>query len=545
LSPNSNIRLKPLKLTVFFLFFPIIFFGQTLTGLWTGVMTNDSNTIRKDVSLEIALTEYRGKVYGYSCSEFIINDTLYYIVKRVKGTIDGDVCEVKDDDIISYNFHGKLDKGIKVIHTFRMNKEDSSWHLEGGWKTNTTKKYYALTGKTALKEEKDMANSKLFPHLEELSLANDVPFYKEQKREQEIIAITKPVENNIAKNISINKPDVVAKNKTSLTAIENADENKKETEEANVVFTERKKENPVNTIPSETKKTDLSVNNSIETKKPSVSESLPPFIEKKEDPAAIVQVEQKKPDPPVAVTTQTEIKNTPTTNNNSTEIKNNQLIVASNNNATKKDVPVNPVQQQIKKSTPENNNITVVKKDQPLVVSNSSTNQKKEPTTIPVQTESKKIEPSLTSTQPDDKKITAPINPVIENKKVDQTFASAATNAAERKSAKTQTVFFKSDSLELVLYDNGEVDGDTVSVLMNGEVIIPKQCLKAVAYKKMIYIPHDSNDSTVLVLYAENLGKYPPNTGLLIVHDGDDSYNVHFTADLQTNAAIILRRKSK
>ena len=179
--PSSNIKLKPLRLVILFLFFPSIFFGQKLTGLWSGVMTNDSNTIRKDVSLEIALTEYRGKVYGYSCSEFIVNDTLYYIVKRVKGTIDGDKCEVKDDEILSYNFHGKLDKGVKVVHTFRMNKQDSTWSLEGGWKTTSTKKYYSLSGKTDLKEEKDLANSKLFPHLEELNLAMMLLFIRNKK----------------------------------------------------------------------------------------------------------------------------------------------------------------------------------------------------------------------------------------------------------------------------------------------------------------------------------------------------------------------------
>jgi len=46
-----------------------------------------------------------------------------------------------------------------------------------------------------------------------------------------------------------------------------------------------------------------------------------------------------------------------------------------------------------------------------------------------------------------------------------------------------------------------------------------------------------------LVLYAENLGKYPPNTGLLIVHDGNDTYQIRFSADLQQNAAVIFKRK--
>src|ERR1043165_565908 len=228
-STNSNTRPKLLKLTFFFLFIPSVFWGQhSLTGLWSGVITNDSSTIRKDVSLEIALTEYRGKVYGYSCSEFIMNDTLYYIVKRVKGTIDGDVCEVKDDEIISNNFQGKLDKGVKVIHTFRMNKGDSTWSLAGGWKTTSTKKYYSLSGKTELSEERDMAKSKLFPHLEELSLADDVAFYKEQKRMKDIAVQTSSTEMDVTKNLMFNKPDVNAKDKSSLASVQNTEEKKNE-----------------------------------------------------------------------------------------------------------------------------------------------------------------------------------------------------------------------------------------------------------------------------------------------------------------------------
>jgi len=61
--------------------------------------------------------------------------------------------------------------------------------------------------------------------------------------------------------------------------------------------------------------------------------------------------------------------------------------------------------------------------------------------------------------------------------------------------------------------------------------------------RKTIYIPAGKEDSLTLVLYAENLGKYPPNTGLLVVHDGEDVYQVRFSADLQQNAAVIFKRK--
>ena len=107
-----------------------------------------------------------------------------------------------------------------------------------------------------------------------------------------------------------------------------------------------------------------------------------------------------------------------------------------------------------------------------------------------------------------------------------------------------QDVYFKNDSLVLSLYDNGIVDGDTVSVFLNGEPIFLKQMLKAVATKKTIYISQKM-DSVQLVLFAENLGTIPPNTGLLTVRDGDDVYQVRFSADLQRNASIILRRKKE
>ena len=46
-----------------------------------------------------------------------------------------------------------------------------------------------------------------------------------------------------------------------------------------------------------------------------------------------------------------------------------------------------------------------------------------------------------------------------------------------------------------------------------------------------------------LTLVADNLGSIPPNTGLLIIQDGNERYQIRFSADLQTNASVILRKK--
>ena len=124
-----------------------------------------------------------------------------------------------------------------------------------------------------------------------------------------------------------------------------------------------------------------------------------------------------------------------------------------------------------------------------------------------------------------------------------QKIIAAAAEVALRKTEVIRTIDFKSDSLTLVLYDNGIVDGDTVSVVLNDEVIIPKQGLTEHAYRKVIQIPPGLGDTLQLVIYAENLGSIPPNSGLLIIEDGSDRHEVAFEGDLKKSSAVKLRRK--
>ncbi|MBS1935127.1 MAG: hypothetical protein JST96_14085 [Bacteroidetes bacterium] len=126
---------------------------------------------------------------------------------------------------------------------------------------------------------------------------------------------------------------------------------------------------------------------------------------------------------------------------------------------------------------------------------------------------------------------------------IDQPVNKAAAEIALRKTEVIRSIDFKADSLVLVLYDNGIVDGDTVSVVLNGEVVIPKQGLSEKAYRKVIKTPAALGDSLLLVMYAENLGSIPPNTGLLIVEDGPDRQEIRFEGDMKKSSAVVLRRK--
>ncbi len=119
----------------------------------------------------------------------------------------------------------------------------------------------------------------------------------------------------------------------------------------------------------------------------------------------------------------------------------------------------------------------------------------------------------------------------------------AAADLAARKTEVIRNIFFTSDSLVLTLYDNGIVDGDTVSVVLNNKVIIPNQGLSEKAFRLVVRITPDLGDSLQLIMYAENLGTIPPNTGLLIVEDGDNRHEIRFEGDMQKSSAVILRRR--
>lgn len=482
---NQDISLKINILTVLLLLAPLFIFSQTMTGLWTGVLSNDSNSVRKDQSYEIALTEYRGKVFGYSRAEFIVNDTLYYIVKLVKGVINGDICEVTDDEVLSHNFPKRPEKGVKVSSFFHRNKIDSTWVLDGKWTTNKNKNYYALTGSIALQEEKDLTASKLFPHLEELKVSDDVAFYKESKKEK-IPVVMKKVEPE--KNTTV---------ENEMVAVNTKPEIKKEPEEEVIVRDES---------------LDRIKEKSSTFVSPAKSGSAAKIDAGSPNSIKVIGSGPQKPVRPEPVINQPVSK-----------------VAAIPPPVTENKKPVDKVAT-AKTTTAAQN--PVVKTPEPLKQ--------------PVQTTGN-VSMNTSLSGPKDQKEVLVIKPIIEPKNdkpnlppVNNTLPAIVES---RKSEFSQYVTFKSDSLELSLYDNGEVDGDTVSLYLNGQVLLSRQCLKATAIKKTIYLTPGKDDEFNLVLYADNLGKYPPNTGLLIVHDGDDVYNLRFSADFEKNAGVLFKRK--
>jgi len=161
--------------------------------------------------------------------------------------------------------------------------------------------------------------------------------------------------------------------------------------------------------------------------------------------------------------------------------------------------------------------------------------------------ESQKVNYVATSNDNDKsekKKVTPKKDDDLANKN-QQTVAAAPAILPydQRKTGSVQTVEVKSDSVILAFYDNGVVDGDSISVYMNGTPIIVQAKLTTAATKQVIATPETGESQLLLV--AENLGSIPPNTGLLTIRDGDQIYQLNFSADMQTNASIVIKRKKQ
>jgi hypothetical protein len=152
------------------------------------------------------------------------------------------------------------------------------------------------------------------------------------------------------------------------------------------------------------------------------------------------------------------------------------------------------------------------------------------------------IETSITKNSTINKKETEPLNkPNVETKT--PTAIKVFDPFENRKIEIIETVFVSMDSVIISLYDNGIVDGDTVSIYVNGKMHLEKKQLSTTAIRSTIYFPSTLIDSLELIMYAENLGTIPPNTGLLVIQDGNARHEIRFSGDLQKNAAILLRRK--
>jgi hypothetical protein len=99
-----------------------------------------------------------------------------------------------------------------------------------------------------------------------------------------------------------------------------------------------------------------------------------------------------------------------------------------------------------------------------------------------------------------------------------------------------KTITLPAPDVKIELYDDGVIDGDSVTVFINNKLLLYHQMLT----DRPLTIHFNAFPNTVyeLVMYADNLGTIPPNTALLMVTSGPDKYEAFMSSSEQNSATI-------
>ncbi len=105
-----------------------------------------------------------------------------------------------------------------------------------------------------------------------------------------------------------------------------------------------------------------------------------------------------------------------------------------------------------------------------------------------------------------------------------------------------QTIDVDTSNIKIELYDNAEIDDDTLTVFINNTLLVYKKRLT----NKPITLDVDvfPNFDYEVMMYADNLGRIPPNTSLMIITAGTKRYEVRISAS-ETKSALVRFRYNR
>jgi hypothetical protein len=530
---------KPLLL-FFLLLAAAVSRSQNFEGTWRGVMVQDSPVVR--INFEMVLEKKEGKIIGYLYRLFIVEDSLIYNTVKVVARVSDNVLIVEDDESVSRNFEERANRKIKAAYFFKINPKNlNSDSLKGEWTTSRFKnKYMSISGTVNVTREPQYETTQLFKRLEEKQLHRSIAFVpkftgpdmatnttrltgkpsetkpisenviiKEPEIKNEPVVITPVKKDTVQSSVAATIKTQVQQNTTSQPVIETKPQPSTVTETKTQQKTENASNNSLKTNPAQKKdsiQSSVTANN-----KPAIQQNntQKPVIETKPQPNAVSSTNPVKTNSPASTNQQqAQVQSKPQPANNS------------------------PVVNQPKTTAP-----AVVKTEplkQPAVVTNQQQTNSTAPKTNPAP------EPTPANINKTDAVSITESKPVVEK----PTIAPPVINnpvLTTRATEVIQTLAIAEDSVVLSLYDNGEIDGDVVSIFLNNDKIIENVSLKASAYKKTIYFKQ--GETVQLTLFAENLGSIPPNTGLLVVYSGDKRYQVFFTSTLNKSSVVLLKRE--
>jgi hypothetical protein len=192
----------------------------------------------------------------------------------------------------------------------------------------------------------------------------------------------------------------------------------------------------------------------------------------------------------------------------------------------------------IKKPEPKLHSVTLNKSTTPKNPTNTITKA------IP------KVKPGAEKNVVDRVKENAPEVPIAENKKEDIVKAKPIEKRIipppdvirKRNNELVKTFSTSAREIKIELYDNGEIDGDTITVYHNNQLILSKKRLTDKPLTFTIKVDED-DPYHEFVMVAENLGSIPPNTALMIITAGSKRYETFVTSTEKKNAKVVVEYK--
>jgi len=99
-----------------------------------------------------------------------------------------------------------------------------------------------------------------------------------------------------------------------------------------------------------------------------------------------------------------------------------------------------------------------------------------------------------------------------------------------------RTVEVDSPRIKIELYDDAEIDNDTITVFINNKLLVYRQMLTDKPLT--VYFNAFPGTEYELVMYADNLGTIPPNTALMVVTAGKKKMQVYLSSSEEKSAAV-------
>lgn len=107
---------------------------------------------------------------------------------------------------------------------------------------------------------------------------------------------------------------------------------------------------------------------------------------------------------------------------------------------------------------------------------------------------------------------------------------------------KTIDIPSSTQEIKVDFYDNGEIDGDTISVFFNNELVLSKKRLTDKPLTLNLQLDPGKEDNEI-VMYADNLGAIPPNTALMVATIDGKRHEVYITSTEKSSGTIRFRKK--